>query len=76
MCAVLNVCLHTHSYQVIRVTELMDKDGLDINHSVSVGDELCEIDGICSTCGRFLIAYTCMHARLQRGSAAQHTDVA
>jgi thymidine kinase len=72
----LNMRLHTHTYQVLSVTELMDKDGLDINHLVRVGDELCEIDGICPTCSRFSTAFTCMHVRLQRGSAAQHTDVA
>lgn len=37
-------------YQVLSVTELMDKDGKDINHAVKVGDELCEIDGICPIC--------------------------
>ena len=81
----LNMFLHTHTYQVLSVTELMDKDGLDIKHLVGVGDELCEIDGICSTCSRLSMAYTCMYVRVQgvrrrnkemwRGLAEDHSCV-
>jgi len=33
-------------HQVLSVTELMDKDGIVINHKVEINDELVEIDGV------------------------------